>query len=93
MEKFLEKKGLSIDYDPEEKITGIYLSYETQEGEDIGMEAKILACLSSPEIGWPISISMICGETVCWKDISEFPREKLMCPCGNPNHIIVDFKL
>ena len=83
------KDSLSVDCDQGEKIA-IYLSYETK-WAGLGREAKILACLSSPKIEWPIFIGMPCGETLTIKDISDFPKEKLMCPCGNENHILVDF--
>jgi hypothetical protein len=38
---------------------------------------------------WPISISLSCGKEVRFNR-DELPTERVMCPCGDPNHILVD---
>jgi len=39
---------------------------------------------------WPMEFIMPCGEKALFRDLSEFPTETLMCPCGDENHVIVD---
>lgn len=38
---------------------------------------------------WPVSIGLPCGFEVRY-DRATIPTERVMCPCGNPNHILLD---
>ncbi len=38
---------------------------------------------------WPFTIAMGCGESIVY-DQNTFPAQRVMCPCGDPNHILVD---
>jgi len=83
---------------------GIRLAYENKsEQEDISRDKKLLECLSiieecilkgeaiqKPKGGWPLEITMPCGEKTVFKNLSEFPTETLMCRCGNPNCVVVE---
>ncbi len=37
-----------------------------------------------------ISIKMPCGSIVEYKNLYELPNYDVMCPCGNPNHKILE---
>ena len=82
-----EEKLIRVD-DADYKTCGIYLSHEDTD-KVVDRESKIAECLSGIE--WPISIEMPCGNMRLFVCMSDFPREKLMCPCGDEKHTMIDF--
>lgn len=38
---------------------------------------------------WPLTITMPCGTVTTFETRSDVPMETVMCPCGDPNHVVL----
>lgn len=39
-----------------------------------------------------LSVEMPCGETIIYEKTSDVPWESVPCPCGDPNHWVIEYK-
>lgn len=81
------------------KYYGLYLSVQDEAGELDGLSEFQRRKIPRHELakriekgdGWPLIISMPCGEMVSYATLDDLPFVDVPCPCGDPDHLVLAY--